>query len=210
MNKSVLGAALAAMVCGSSNELARADTINVIGYANDIVYDDAHYTPDGPVSATFLVNDLGAYLGLGGADVYFSIAGKKYDFAIPDDGYGRAMIDSNGLQADVTYLTGIFDAFAFVNFSSKSTPTFQGTSYTLRPGDIGEFSALSTFTDPDTNVTTYGLEVSFRPVAVSLNGVATVGVGAVPLPASAPMFGAALMALGVVGYGLKRTEKAAA
>ncbi|MCW6506686.1 hypothetical protein [Lichenifustis flavocetrariae] len=32
----------------------------------------------------------------------------------------------------------------------------------------------------------------------------------VPLPASAPMFGAALMALGAVGYGMKRKAKAAA
>ena len=34
-------------------------------------------------------------------------------------------------------------------------------------------------------------------------------VSAVPLPASAPLFGAALMALGAVGYGLKRKGKAA-
>lgn len=37
-----------------------------------------------------------------------------------------------------------------------------------------------------------------------------VGVSAVPLPASAPMFGAALLALGAVGYGLKRKKAAAA
>lgn len=35
------------------------------------------------------------------------------------------------------------------------------------------------------------------------------GLSAVPLPASAPMFGAGLMALGAVGYGLKRKGKAA-
>ena len=37
-----------------------------------------------------------------------------------------------------------------------------------------------------------------------------INVSTVPLPASAPMFGAALMALGAVGYGLKRKGKAAA
>ncbi|MDX7953451.1 hypothetical protein P7D22_19995, partial [Lichenihabitans sp. Uapishka_5] len=37
-----------------------------------------------------------------------------------------------------------------------------------------------------------------------------VGVSPVPLPASAPMFGAALLALGAVGYGMKRKKAAAA
>ena len=38
---------------------------------------------------------------------------------------------------------------------------------------------------------------------IGLDNVA-VNVSSVPLPASAPMFGAALVALGAVGYGLKR------
>jgi hypothetical protein len=38
----------------------------------------------------------------------------------------------------------------------------------------------------------------------------TVSVSTVPLPTSAPMFGAALLALGIVGYGLKRKEAASA
>lgn len=37
-----------------------------------------------------------------------------------------------------------------------------------------------------------------------------VSVSAVPLPASAPMFGAALVVLGTIGYGLKRRASAAA
>ena len=39
---------------------------------------------------------------------------------------------------------------------------------------------------------------------------ANASVSAVPLPASAPMFGAALIALGAVGYGLNRKAKATA
>ena len=38
----------------------------------------------------------------------------------------------------------------------------------------------------------------------------TVDVSAVPLPASASLFGAALTALGAAGYGLKRKKAAAA
>lgn len=42
---------------------------------------------------------------------------------------------------------------------------------------------------------------------VSVVGTAT-GVSAVPMPAAAPMFGAALIALGALGYGLKRRNAA--
>ena len=40
-------------------------------------------------------------------------------------------------------------------------------------------------------------------------GTLTVAVTTVPLPASAPMFGAAVLALGLAGYGLKRKRAAA-
>lgn len=42
------------------------------------------------------------------------------------------------------------------------------------------------------------------------NAVAVFSVSEVPLPASAPMFGAALLALGAVGYGVRRKKAAAA
>lgn len=42
------------------------------------------------------------------------------------------------------------------------------------------------------------------------NSVAVFAVSAVPLPSSAPMFGAALLAIGAVGYGVKRKKAAAA
>lgn len=42
------------------------------------------------------------------------------------------------------------------------------------------------------------------------NSVAVFSVSAVPLPASAPMFGAALLAFGAVGYGVRRKKAAAA
>ena len=38
---------------------------------------------------------------------------------------------------------------------------------------------------------------------------ANIALSAVPLPASAPLFGAALLALGAVGYGVKRKQRAA-
>lgn len=44
----------------------------------------------------------------------------------------------------------------------------------------------------------------------SVSGTLTVSVSTVPLPASAPMFGAALLALGAVGYGAKRKKAVAA
>ena len=39
--------------------------------------------------------------------------------------------------------------------------------------------------------------------------LAVLAIPAVPLPASAPMFGAALVTLGAVGYGLKRKKAVA-
>lgn len=41
----------------------------------------------------------------------------------------------------------------------------------------------------------------------SVTGTLSISLSAVPLPTSAPMFGAALIALGAVGRGLKRTAK---
>lgn len=44
----------------------------------------------------------------------------------------------------------------------------------------------------------------------SYSGTVTISLSTVPLPASAPMFGAALLGLGAVGYGVKRRKAAAA
>jgi hypothetical protein len=61
--------------------------------------------------------------------------------------------------------------------------------------------------------TYYGYAVLGGPQLVSYAFESTPGlaiVPGVPLPSSAPMFGAALVALSAVGYGLKRKAKAAA
>ena len=57
----------------------------------------------------------------------------------------------------------------------------------------------------------YGRFYGTTLVAYGFESVAGLGIlSPVPLPASAPVFSAALLALGVVGYGMKRKAKAAA
>lgn len=59
----------------------------------------------------------------------------------------------------------------------------------------------------------YSFTINGVTAANTVSGIAgTVSytVSAVPLPASAPMFGAAILALGAVGYGVKRKKAAAA
>lgn len=45
---------------------------------------------------------------------------------------------------------------------------------------------------------------------IGIRNMQVAGLSAVPLPASAPLFGAALLALGAVGYGMKRRKTVAA
>lgn len=73
-------------------------------------------------------------------------------------------------------------------------------------------AGLSTFTLTAT-VTGAPAALTFTELGASDNignVLDNVSVSAVPLPASAPMFGAALLALGAIGYGVKRKKAAAA
>lgn len=105
------------------------------------------------------------------------------------------------------------DQFLITNFGSEL-----GITSTPTPGsNVGDdyFAALA---DPAFSKATFSL----TPGSYDLSGTVlanapgfTGGTGAltlstVPLPASAPMFGAALLALGAIGYGVNRKKATAA
>ena len=87
-------------------------------------------------------------------------------------------------------------------YSNTGVFTFTGSDLTNpnTPSQMGyEFVTISGVGN------VYGAQV-----ASSQNSFEFAAVSTVPLPASAPMFGAALMALGAVGYSLKRKTASAA
>ena len=91
-----------------------------------------------------------------------------------------------------------------VDFSGSGYLTFNSVAYNVLSFNGNDPGHVYLFANAG-----FGIE------AVPESGVFTIGTSAplvstVPLPASAPMFGAALMALGAVSYGLKRKLKAAA
>lgn len=71
---------------------------------------------------------------------------------------------------------------------------------TLNPPALFDFSGALTSVVISTTV---DAPYSASGYTQSIGGI-TYNVSSVPLPASAPMFGAALLALGAVGYGMKR------
>ncbi|MCW6511854.1 hypothetical protein M8523_28245 [Hyphomicrobiales bacterium BP6-180914] len=133
--------------------------------------------------------------GLTNADLVLITTSTSYNETIPgpvgfrgNDGTDFGGLDqaypilTNGLLFDVGTTTASFGAFPLFAVYSNGNGTY-GAASTGNVGGTGYYAQLSSS------------EVS-------------VSVGTVSLPASAPMFGAALMALGVVGYGMKRNAKA--
>jgi hypothetical protein len=74
----------------------------------------------------------------------------------------------------------------------------------------GLSSGSLSFTSDSFTVNFAGVTAACGDVISLVASVSGGAVGAVPLPASAPIFSAALIVLGAVGYGIKRNAKAAA
>ena len=176
-----------------------------------------------PTSATVTLNSGGNYNdadGIGSADA---------------DSYNTGANHIAGITAlNDGFLAGVF----LGSTTSSTTPsalTFTSTNFTtLAPGLQQAFfigdgltgdgtGAVQTFYVP-TGATRLALGISdacgyhgvpgcYGDNSGVLTGLTISGtegsVSAVPLPASAPLFGAALLALGAAGYGMKRKQKAA-
>lgn len=120
--------------------------------------------------------------------------------------------DFNLFAADFTGLTGIGNSQNYtVDFYSPGLVDLnfqlgQNLQTPMIPDSVTTpFSATNVGGTSDFQMdgNTYGDELTVTSLNVSI-------VSSVPLPASAPMFGAALLALGAVGYRMKRKTAAAA
>lgn len=188
---------------------AQADYVNVLGYAPVITYNNQSLAVTGPISATFYFNQVAEdfYLAAG-VEVKFFSGKKAYEFATGDDGYGQVSFEPSAINISTTFQGGdIFDG-SILEAVPDGNQSFEiGKSYRISdPSNI--VSVLNGTTLRDENDMPIGLfvdqQLSFVPYAIGIDTLA-----AVPLPASAPMFGAALVALGLAGYGMRRTKAAA-
>ena len=140
----------------------------------------------------FTFDPVGVSASGGGAFGYFSFFNTPSTFFDPIRGSGTLTFDSN------------------TQFASFSTPQTIGASinpFIIALADTtadgihygyGEFAG--------TSLVSYGFEsVAGQPITIS-----NTSLSAVPLPAAAPMFGAALLALGGLGYAAKRKKTASA
>ena len=116
----------------------------------------------------------------------FDAALKQYDVSVP------AQFASNKQTAHLQALIG-----AFADGAGKVV----GNPFVV--GNLGTFAAPAGATELllGMNDNHYADNLGALTVSVST-------ISAVPLPAAAPMFGAALLAFGAVGYGVKRRKTA--
>ena len=120
----------------------------------------------------------------------------------------RVSISYTTAYSDPTQFISDFDLSLFSGFTGTGTPLGSTTATNIPdpsfPGSGSEDGRL-------VRVSSIG-EYSFRISGTtngdspSYGGSLSIRVSTVPLPASAPMFGAALLALGLVGYGVKRKK----
>lgn len=139
-------------------------------------------------------------------------------FTIDEGAHFSFMLDSNANPSNVTQDYNLFsDVEVTISAPTFSTKTFlsdvcfedinnQGgieitNGYSILFGDTGPQVFSGTLEHP-----------TFTPGVLQLDGGATltIALSTVPLPSSAPIFGAALLAHGADGYGLKRKAKAGA
>ena len=186
-------AVVAGLVLGSMSGAAKATTVDVSGAFPDSLY-SAVLNLD--VVNGQAVSGTGTFTGFGltNASLVLITTSTPYNETSPgpvgfrgNDGtdlgqFDQAYpIDTDGLLFDVGTTTAAFGQFPLFGVANNGDNTY---------------SAI--FTGSVNGVEHYAEVTS-----------ASVVVGTVPLPASAPMFGAALLALGAVSYGLKRKGKVA-
>lgn len=164
---------------------ARADYISVVG-------DDAKY---GRVTADFSYLDYGGgFLQPEGAN--FSPLGLSFY----DDGTGVGNYTSNSYTLSTFYEQPGSYLSASADVSLPSSHVFQsGEIYGIGSGLTGTvFGSFHSDNGSD-------VFISFKALAVGINTVASV-----PLPASAPMFGTALLGLAGLGFAATYKKSAAA
>ncbi|MCW6508809.1 hypothetical protein [Lichenifustis flavocetrariae] len=175
-----------------------------------------------PSSITVALNSGGNYndadgVGSADSDSYNSGANHIAGLTAPNDGFLAGVF----LGSTISSTTPSALTFTSTNFTSLAPELQQ--AFFIGDGLTGDGTgAVQTFYVP-TGATRLVLGISDACgyhgspgcysdnsgtfTALTVSGV-TSSVSAVPLPGAAPMFGAAFVALGVVGYGLRRKKEA--
>lgn len=180
------------------------------------VGDDVIATGGGSINL-FGLSRYGTYsndLGVRGTDPYFG-AGTQYNDLVSyypisgplNIGPGTDVVAPTVSTGDDFAIYGNDAVFLSPDYASGDLLTFSETFSGQTIASLGLKAGTYTYTF------TPAVEVDFRSFAAVDPNTVTINIGGVPtvpLPASAPMFGAALLALGAVGYGLKRKKAAAA
>lgn len=131
-------------------------------------------------------------------------------------GTGRITVTFDQAQISLALLWGSIDSSNLVTFGNTAGDTLSGSQVQALAagfagngfqGPRGSAYVVAVSDSPFTSVTFSSGVTSFELASI----VASVGqISTVPLPASAPMFGAALMGLAAMGYAAKRKKTAAA
>lgn len=138
-------------------------------------------------------------------DVVYGNNSDPFEFGVPGVTTfytADAFAGSNGSAGVFKFLDGSPDSYnelLFYNSDTGSVNVLVGSQIATVTGSGYQVVTL-------TNLGAYDF-VGFG--SVNQNAFEYAALSAVPLPASAPMFGAGLLALGAVGYGLKRKKAAA-
>ena len=146
----------------------------------------------------------------GGGDASYATFGEQFTF--PGEGTDRiALLSSFSTpfgtgSGSFTFLYGSPDSYntlQFLDLAGNVITSFTGSQLTNPNTPTGLGYQLTT-------ISAEGFNYSAVRFETTQNSFEFAAVSAVPLPASAPMFGAALLALGAIGYGVKRKKAAAA
>ena len=179
------------------------------------------------INSTALKDFTGSFVSFGfnGTSIVFA---PNQDFTFSDNGdfFNPVSVATSGASQVSAF--GGFLGIPLVP-SSYFDPVRGSGSLEFGPTTFGQLASFSTPTSIAASVNGFYIELTetlsdgthygygrFGDGGTILQSVAFESVAGrtivtpVPLPASAPMFGAALLALGLVGYGVKRNKSAAA
>ena len=195
MRAKVLGAAIAAMACGWAGGARAALVSETLTIDTDrygtIVVKSLPMEYSTTLNGSYITSqDASGFtkttLGLDAATDTFRVSFDLLQFAYVYLDYGAPQYVFNRLLVDYTLKT--------------SKDLVDDVSFTLSQSDILSEMGIG-------NYELYGFNTGGPFTSFSITGLSFV-VTPVPLPASAPLFGAAILALGTASYGLKRRKAA--
>ncbi|MCW6506685.1 hypothetical protein [Lichenifustis flavocetrariae] len=193
LSKVLLGASCAALMVGTASAavITNRTPVDFTGGSVSIGFGTQDITFSDNGTNIFDFNPVSVATSGGGAVTYSSFFGVPFTYFDAIRGSGSLTFGSTAEFSSLPAATVIpYSATPFI--IGLADTTSNGTHY-----GYGEFAG--------TSLVSYGFE-SVPGQAITISNTS---LSAVPLPASAPMFGAALLAFAGLGYGVKRKKAAA-